>query len=37
MAAALPNARLVTFENSGHVPLIDQPIACIRTLGKAFG
>lgn len=37
MADLLPNARLVTLENSGHVPLIDQPIACIRTLGKAFG
>ncbi len=37
MAAALPNARLVTLENSGHVPLIDQPIACIRTLERAFG
>lgn len=36
MADMIPSVRLVTLERSGHVPLIDQPLACIRTLGQAF-
>jgi non-heme chloroperoxidase len=36
MADLIPGARMVTLEKSGHVPLIDQPLACIRTLGEAF-
>lgn len=36
MADLIPDARMVTLERSGHVPLIDQPLACIRTLGEAF-
>ncbi|PAV25942.1 pimeloyl-ACP methyl ester carboxylesterase [Tamilnaduibacter salinus] len=36
MTDLMPRARLVTLEKSGHVPLIDQPLACMRTLARAF-
>lgn len=36
MHELLPNSRLVIFEDSGHVPIMDQPIRFIRELNRAF-
>ncbi|MCH8497625.1 MAG: alpha/beta hydrolase [Marinobacter sp.] len=36
MLDLLPNAELVVMENSGHVPLLDQPLRFIRELSATF-
>ncbi len=37
MHELLPDSRFVMFENSGHMPILDQPIRFIRELDRAFG
>lgn len=36
MQELLPNSRQVFFENSGHVPILDQPVAFVREMQRAF-
>lgn len=36
MHELLPNSRQIFFENSGHVPILDQPVQFIRELQRAF-
>lgn len=36
MHELLPNSRQVFFENSGHVPILDQPVQFIREMQRAF-
>ncbi|MDX1756408.1 MAG: alpha/beta hydrolase [Marinobacter sp.] len=37
MHELLPDSRLVMFEDSGHMPILDQPVRFIRELNRAFG